>query len=300
MLRFLTAGESHGQALVVIVEGLPGRSGRHRRGHPGRAGPPPPRLRPRPAHALRAGRGHHRGRGPPRPHARLAGGHRDRQQRVVRAEKWHRGDVAGARCHRRSPLTQPRPGHADLAGMQKYGFADARDVLERASARETAARVAAGAWPRRCCAELGVEVVSPRRPAGPARAREPAPARPGRPRRRRRVAGALLRPARPRRRWSPRSRRPPRTATRSAAWSRCWPTACPSGSAATCTGTASSTALLAQALMSIQAVKGVEIGDGFEVAGRRGSEAHDPIVWDAEAGRLPARHDARRRHRGRA
>ena len=58
-------------------------------------------------------------------------------------------------------------------------------------------------------------------------------------------------------------------------------------------------ALLAQALMSIQAVKGVEIGDGFEVAGRRGSAAHDAIRWDADSGRLPPREHARRRHRGR-
>ena len=56
----------------------------------------------------------------------------------------------------KKPLTQPRPGHADLAGMQKYGFDDARDVLERASARETAARSAAGALAKRLLAELGV------------------------------------------------------------------------------------------------------------------------------------------------
>src|SRR5690606_21307267 len=59
-----------------------------------------------------------------------------------------------------SPLTQPRPGHADLAGMQKYGFGDARDVLERASARETAARVAAGAVAKALLRSLGIEVVS--------------------------------------------------------------------------------------------------------------------------------------------
>src|SRR6187399_2260632 len=59
-----------------------------------------------------------------------------------------------------APLTQIRPGHADLAGMQKYGFTDARDVLERASARETAARVAAGALAKLLLAELGVHVLS--------------------------------------------------------------------------------------------------------------------------------------------
>src|SRR3954466_13391655 len=59
-----------------------------------------------------------------------------------------------------SPLTKPRPGHADLAGMQKYGFTDARDVLERASARETAARVAAGAVAKLLLRAIGVDVVS--------------------------------------------------------------------------------------------------------------------------------------------
>src|SRR5437879_12775519 len=58
------------------------------------------------------------------------------------------------------PLTEPRPGHADLAGMQKYGFGDARDVLERASARETAARVAAGTCAKALLAEIDVSVLS--------------------------------------------------------------------------------------------------------------------------------------------
>ena len=59
-----------------------------------------------------------------------------------------------------SPLTEVRPGHADLAGMQKYGFTDARDVLERASARETAARVAAGAVAKKLLGHLGIEIIS--------------------------------------------------------------------------------------------------------------------------------------------
>ena len=63
------------------------------------------------------------------------------------------------------PLTQPRPGHADLAGMQKYGFTDARDVLERASARETAARVAAGALAKALLAHIDVVGAEPRRAA---------------------------------------------------------------------------------------------------------------------------------------
>src|SRR5437868_8539006 len=72
-----------------------------------------------------------------------------------------------------TPLTQPRPGHADLAGMQKYGFSDARDVLERASARETAARVAAGAVAKALLRHLGVEVVSHVIQMGGARSKAP-------------------------------------------------------------------------------------------------------------------------------
>ena len=98
-------------------------------------------------------------RRPPRPHARLAGRHRDRQHRVDRATSGTR------RCRRRrapptKPLTQPRPGHADLAGMQKYGFADARDVLERARRARPRRGVAAGALAKALLAELGIEVLS--------------------------------------------------------------------------------------------------------------------------------------------
>jgi chorismate synthase len=70
---------------------------------------------------------------------------------------------------RSAPLTKVRPGHADLAGMQKYGFTDARDVLERASARETAARVAAGAVAKLLLRHLGVEIISHVIQMGPAR-----------------------------------------------------------------------------------------------------------------------------------
>src|SRR4051812_49471228 len=82
-----------------------------------------------------------------------------------------------------APLTQPRPGHADLAGMQKYGFTDARDVLERASARETAARVAAGAVAKLLLRRLGIHLVNHLVQMGGARAKAgarppPAPAAP--------------------------------------------------------------------------------------------------------------------------
>src|SRR5207249_1351752 len=76
-------------------------------------------------------------------------------------DKWQKEmSPAAADGPTEKPLTQPRPGHADLTGMQKYGFTDARDVLERASARETAARVAAGTLAKALLAELGVSIVS--------------------------------------------------------------------------------------------------------------------------------------------
>ena len=191
MLRFLTAGESHGRALVVIVEGLPGRPpvtveqiaeelARRRLGY-GRG----PRMRFEADEiTLIGGIRHGRTLG-------LAGGHRDRQHRVA---------ASGPRRCRRprarpaSVLTQPRPGHADLAGMQKYGFDDARDVLERASARETAARVAAGALAKALLAHLGVSVLSHVVQLGPERAPDGVRPEPGRPRDGRRLGGALLRP----------------------------------------------------------------------------------------------------------
>src|SRR5438552_9098947 len=76
------------------------------------------------------------------------------------SDKWH-AEMSTAPGSTEKPLTEPRPGHADLAGMQKYGFTDARDVLERASARETAARVAAGTCAKALLATIGVEVLRP-------------------------------------------------------------------------------------------------------------------------------------------
>jgi chorismate synthase len=183
-----------------------------------------------------------------------------------------------------SPLTQPRPGHADLAGMQKYGFGDARDVLERASARETAARVAAGAVAKLLLREIGVDVLSHVIQLGAVRSK------------------SVERPA------------PDDLDAVDASPVRCFDAAAetlmidaikaaakdgdslggivevlayglPVGLGSYVHWDRKLDGLLGQALMSIQAVKGVEIGDGFEVAGRAGSEAHDPIVWDDDAGR---------------
>src|SRR5947208_5798245 len=96
----------------------------------------------------------------------------------VKSDKWHE-EMSTAPGGTERPLTEPRPGHADLAGMQKYGFTDARDVLERASARETAARVAAGTCAKGLLATIGVDVLSHIVQLGPVAAKSasrPAPA----------------------------------------------------------------------------------------------------------------------------
>src|ERR1039458_301262 len=156
MLRFLTAGESHGPSLSVIVEGLPAglaigtdeiadELARRRLGY-GRG----PRMRFE------------------RDELRLIGGVRHGRTlgspvavEILNSEwpKWEQ-EMSAAPGTPTQKQTKPRPGHADLAGMQKYAFDDARDVLERASARETAARVVAGALAKSLLATIGVEVLS--------------------------------------------------------------------------------------------------------------------------------------------
>jgi chorismate synthase len=163
MLRFLTAGESHGQALVVIVEGLPA-------GLPLRAGDLTTDLARR---QLGYGRG--RRMAIEQDQAEILSGVRHGETigspltLVIRNRDWtnwqHTMSVEADPAQteggaRRGPVTRPRPGHADLAGGLKYGRRDLRDVLERASARETAARVAAGAVARLLLRRYGVEVAS--------------------------------------------------------------------------------------------------------------------------------------------
>ena len=282
MLRFLTAGESHGQALVVIVEGLPAglavtvddiqaELARRRLGY-GRG----PRMRfEQDAVTLVGGVRHGRTLGSPVA-IEIA------NTEWTTSDKWHEEMSPGPGATK-SPLTQPRPGHADLAGMQKYGFSDARDVLERASARETAARVAAGAVAKRLLAELGVDVISHVIQMGAARSKAVQRPRPG-------DLGAV--DASPVRCFDPAAEEAMVAEVEAAAKVgdslggvvEVLAYGVPVGLGSHVHWDRKIDALLAQALMSINAVKGVEIGDGFDVAGRRGSEAHDPIVWDAAAG----------------
>lgn len=282
MLRYLTAGESHGQGLVVVIEGLPAgveitveqiqaEMGRRRLGF-GRG----PRQRFEVDElTLIGGVRHGRTLGSP-----LA--IEIKNTEWFRSDKWHE-EMDPAPGETKAPLTQVRPGHADLAGMQKYGFTDARDVLERASARETAARVAAGAVAKELLRPLGVEILSHVIQMGTVRVPDGSP-----------------RPT------------PDQLDRVDESQVRCFDIeatddmiteikACakdgdslggvvevlgfglPVGLGSHVHWDRKLDGMLAQAIMSIQAVKGVEIGDGFDVAGRRGSAAHDPISWDADA-----------------
>src|ERR671930_377781 len=165
MLRYLTAGESHGRALVVVLEGLPAgvplttaeiaaELARRRLGY-GRGA----RMRFE-ADRLEVLGGLRHGRTLGSPVAVLIGNSEWPKWTEVMAPD-PVADPAAAASGRGAPLTRPRPGHADLAGMQKYGFDEARPVLERASARETAARVALGAVARSYLKETaGIEIVS--------------------------------------------------------------------------------------------------------------------------------------------
>lgn len=179
------------------------------------------------------------------------------------------------------PLTQPRPGHADLAGMQKYGLPEARDVLERASARETAARVAAGAICKLFLRELGTEIVSHVVQLGPVVAkggRRPLPQD---------LQEVDLSPVRC---FDPVAEAEMVEAIKAAAKAgdslggaaEVVAYGVPVGLGSHVQWDRKIDGLLAQALMSIHAVKAVEIGEGVEVSGLRGSVAHDPIVWDAK------------------
>ncbi len=165
MFRWLTAGESHGRALVAICEGVPAGVGsapsdiaaalaRRRAGY-GRGA----RMTfEQDEVELTGGVRHGRTLGGPLA-IRVANTEWPKWETVMSADPVPPSDLDG--LARNAPLTRPRPGHADLAGMQKYGFDDARPVLERASARETAARVALGEVARRLLSQvLGVRILS--------------------------------------------------------------------------------------------------------------------------------------------
>jgi chorismate synthase len=280
VLRFLTAGESHGPALVVVVEGLPaglsitieeiGAELARRRLGFGRG----PRMRfERDDVEFLGGVRHGVTLGSP-------------VSLVIHNTEWPKWqeEMAAAPGATEKPLRQPRPGHADLVGMQKYGFDDARNVLERASARETAARVAAGALAKRLLAELGTDVLSHVVQLGPARAdtsRRPAPADLDA------VDDSQVRcfDADAEQAMVAQIEAAARDGDSLGGVVEVLGYGVPPGLGSHVHWDRRVDGLLAQALMSIQAMKAVEIGEGFDGAGRRGSEAHDEILWDEDEAR---------------
>jgi chorismate synthase len=248
MLTLMTAGESHGPALVAIVGGMPAglvldrdaidEDLRRRQGGYGRS--PRQQLEQDRVEVL-AGLRHGRTLGSP---LALVVRNRDHENWTWGMSPWPpEGEPAGKGT---KPVTLPRPGHADLAGAQKFGLADVRDALERASARHTAVAVAAGAVAKALLAVLGVGVRGqPLDLAGADEAAIDAA------RKDRDTLGGVV---------------------------EVRATGVPPGLGSYATKEERLDARLAATLMGIQAVKAVEIGDGFELAGVRGSEAHDEIV----------------------
>lgn len=297
MLRFLTAGESHGRALVVIVEGIPaglelvreeieGELARRRLGY-GRG----PRMRFE-ADELTLIGGIRHGRTLGSPVAIM----------IANSEwpKWEQEMSAGPGVTEKA-LTEPRPGHADLAGMQKYGFGDARNVLERASARETAARVAAGCCAKALLARIGVAIVSHVVQVGPVVAKSTARPLPG---------DLAAVDASEVRCFDPDAEATMIAEIKAAAKDgdslggivEVLAYGVPVGLGSHVHWDRKLDGLLAQAMLSIHAVKGVEIGDGFEVAGRRGPRTHAgprPHHVGCRGRQLPAGDDACRWHRRR-
>jgi chorismate synthase len=279
-IRFTTAGESHGPGLVAIVEGMPAGleldrdaldrdMARRQLGH-GRGG----RMKiESDAVEIRSGVRHGRTLGSP---IAVLVANRDYANWEERMHPWPL-DGAVDEVH------TPRPGHADLAGLLKYGHTDVRNVLERASARETAARVAAGGLAKAFLAALGVTVHSHVLQIGSVRAAEReslAPEDfPG-------VDDSPVRcldPDAAARMVDEIDRLRKDNETLGGTFEVVAFGLVP-GLGSHVAWDERLDARLAQATVSIQAIKGVSLGEAWEVAGRPGSEAHDEILWDEARG----------------
>lgn len=286
-LRLITAGESHGQALVISLEGIP--AGLSITGEYIAAD-----LKRR-----QGGHGRSRRQQLEQDRAEILGGVRHGSTlgspiaMMIRNKVWEDWrDVMQVEPYEgeTKKLTRLRPGHADLAGSIKYGFDDARNVLERASARETASRVAAGAICRRFLEEFGIEVHSHTTSIGDVFAK---------------VEGEAD--------WEVVEESPVRSADAAAGERMVSAIDGAKEAGDTLGGTFEMRATgvpiglgshiqwdrkldgqLAQAIMSIHAVKGVEIGGGFAVAAGPGREAHDVILppdqWDGRKWRRATNH----------
>jgi chorismate synthase len=279
-LRFTTAGESHGPGLVAIVEGLPAGleldrdaldrdMARRQLGH-GRGG----RMKiERDAVEIRSGVRHGRTLGSP---IAVLVANRDYPNWEERMNPWPMNAEV-------EQVHTPRPGHADLAGLLKFGHADVRNVLERASARETAARVAAGGLAKAFLDALGVSVHSHVLQIGSVRAPEPDQLGP--------EDFAAVDDS------------PVRCLDADASAEMVEEIDRLRKANETLGGTFEVLAFglvpgvgshvsweerldarLAQAMVSIQAIKGVALGEAWEIAGRPGSQAHDEIFWSEARG----------------
>jgi chorismate synthase len=245
-LRLSSAGESHGPALVAIVSGLPAGLELDRaaidadlkRRQEGYGRSPRQQIEQDRVEVL-AGLRHGRTLGTP---LALVVRNVDHKNWTWGMAPWPpEGEPSGKGT---KPVTLPRPGHADLAGVQKFGHTDVRDSLERASARHTAVHVAAGAVAKALLATIGISV------AGSTVDEEGLRVRIDEARAERDTVGGLV---------------------------EVRATGVPPGLGSYATKEDRLDARLAAALMGIQAVKGVEIGDGFALALLRGSQAHDEI-----------------------
>lgn len=284
MLRWLTAGESHGPELIALLEGMPA-------GVPITAAQIQADLQRRKLGAGRGARmkfeqdelsisgGVRHGLTQGGPIALRIGNTEWPKWTEVMSAAPLEGELTGARA---AKLTRPRPGHADLVGMQKHGFDEARPVLERASARETAARVALGAVARAFLGELGVRLVSHTLSIGPVRVPDDATLP---------VPDDVDRLDADELRCLDESTSAAMLAEVDDA-RRAGDTlggvvevlayGLPPGLGSYVHWDRRLDGRLAQALMSIQAIKGVEVGDGFETTRRRGSVAHDELVVGAD------------------
>ncbi|SEI86300.1 chorismate synthase [Demequina mangrovi] len=283
MLRWLTAGESHGPALVGTLEGLPAdvqitsseiqAALARRRLGAGRGA----RMQFEQDQVTFLGGVRH-GRTQGGPVAIMVGNTEwPKWETVMSADPVDAEELTGARA---AALTRPRPGHADLVGMTKYGFDDARPVLERASARETAARVALGQVAESFLEQAaGITLVSHTVQVGPVAVPEDAPLPPS--------GSTPELDADPIRCFHPET-----SAAMLAEIDDCQKAGdtlggvvevvaygVPVGLGSHVHWDRRLDARLAAALMGIQAIKGVEVGDGFRTAARRGSLAHDEIEY---------------------
>jgi chorismate synthase len=295
MIRFTTAGESHGQALVCILEGMPA-------GVPLAAADVDEQL-------ARRQQGYGRGRRMQieRDAVELLAGVRAGETlgspiaMLVRNRDWKNWSEimdpaprAGDPDPRRRAVTRVRPGHADLAGVLKYDRTDARDILERASARETTARVAAGAVCRRFLAEFGVAIGSHLTHLGgiDAMRPEPMPADINAA-----ADSSQLRTLDPSAEQAMVERIDAVKREGNTLGGICEVVAdgLPVGLGSHVSWDRKLDGRIGAAMMSIPAVKGVEIGIGFEAARRTGAEVHDEI--EREAGRPLAGNVRRRTNR---